>query len=87
MPSQLDDDLQIFSLARTTLSSDLVALHKIQFTEFNHNMIIDKHPVLIVDTMSLCSDIIFGTDFLDKWGITLDYVNNQVQWMECSILP
>ncbi len=49
-------------------------------------MIVDQHPALIVDSMSLCYNIIFGADFLDKCVITLDYKNNLVQWMEYNIL-
>ena len=63
----------------------LVALEKIRFPEFNRNIVIDKHPALIVDSMNLRYDIILGADFLDKCGITLDYENNQVQWLEYTI--
>ncbi len=48
-------------------------------------MIVDKHPALIVDSMSLCYNIIFGANFLNKCGITLNYENHQVQWMEYTI--
>ncbi len=88
MPIQLDDGLQIFSLAGTTKSSDLVdlhTLHKIRFPKFNHNMIINKHLALIVDSTSLCYAIIFGADFLDKCRITLNYDKNLVCWMEYDI--
>ncbi len=60
------------------MSSDLVALHKIRFPEFNCNMVINKHPVLIVDSTSLHYNSIFGAEFLDKCGITLEYDNNFV---------
>ncbi len=56
----------------------LVALNKIRFPEFNHIMVVDKHPLLIVDSMSLWYDIIFGADFLDKCGIALDHEHNLV---------
>ncbi len=74
--------LRIFSVASATTSMALVALHKIRFPEFNRNMVVDNNPTLIFDSMSLCHDIIFGADFLDKCGITLDYEHNLVQWME-----
>ncbi len=45
-------------------------------------MIVDQHPALIVDYTSRCYDMIFGADFLDKCGITLDYDNNLVWWTE-----
>ncbi len=45
-------------------------------------MIINEHPVLFVDSTSLCYNIIFSMDFLDEYGITLKYDNNLVQWME-----
>ncbi len=62
-----------------------MAIEKIRFPEFNWNIVIDKHPALVVDSMNLCYDIIFGANFIDKCGITLDYENHQVQWMECTI--
>ncbi len=46
-------------LAGTTTSMALMALEKIRFPEFNCNMIVDKHPALIVDSTSLCYNIIF----------------------------
>ncbi len=63
----------------------LEALEKIRFPEFNLNIVIDENPALIVDSTNLCYDIIFGANFLDKCGITLDYENHQVQWMEYTI--
>ncbi len=48
-------------------------------------MIVDKHPTLMVDSKSLCYNIIFGVNFLNKCRITLDYENNLVQWMEYTI--
>ncbi len=63
----------------------LMTLEKIRFPEFNQNMIVDKHTALIVDSTSLCYNIIFGADFLDNCSITLDYENHQVQWMEYTI--
>ncbi len=80
------NDLQVFLLAGTTTSTALVAaINKIRFPKFNCNMIVDQHPALIIDSMSLCYNIIFGANFLDKCGMTLDYDNNLVQWMEYTI--
>ncbi len=70
------DDLWIFLLAGETTSTALVALEKIQFPEFNQNIVIDNHLALIVDSMNLQYDIIFGANFLNKCGITLDYDNH-----------
>ncbi len=39
-----------FSLAGTTTSPNLVMLTKIHFPEINCNMLIDEHPVLMVDS-------------------------------------
>ncbi len=71
-------DLQIFLLAGATTSMAPVVLNEIKFPEFNHKMIVDQHPPLIIDSMSLCYDIIFGADFLDECRITLNYDNNLV---------
>ncbi len=67
------------------MSMALVALEKTKFPEFNQNMIVDEHPALIVDSTSHCNNIIFGANFLNKCGITLDYENNLIQWMEYII--
>ncbi len=77
-PIPSTDDLQIFLLVSATTAMALVALNKIRFPEFNHIMVVDKHPLLIVDSMSLWYDIIFGADFLDKCGIALDHEHNLV---------
>ncbi len=84
-PLSSTDDLWILLLAGATTSTALVTLEKIRFPEFNQNMIVDKHPALIDDSTSLCYDIVFGANFLNKCGITLDYENNLVQWMEYTI--
>ncbi len=57
---QSNDNLKIFSLIRSTVFSNLVAIHKIWFPEFNHNMINKEHPALIVDSKNISCDIIFG---------------------------
>ncbi len=48
-------------------------------------MIVDEHPVLLVDSTSLPHNILFGANFLNKCSITLDYENSLVQWMEYTI--
>ncbi len=45
-------------------------------------MINNEHSALVVNYMSLCYDVIFGMDFLDKCRITVDYDNNLVIRME-----
>ncbi len=60
-------------------------LTKIRFPAFNHNMVVNEYLALVVNFMSLCYDIIFGANFLDKCGITLDSDNNLVHWMEYNI--
>ncbi len=50
IPIQSDDNLHIFSLDGTTTSTNLVNLHKICFPEFNHNMVVNEHPTLFVDS-------------------------------------
>ncbi len=45
-PIQSLDDLQIFSLAGATMSTALIPLTKIRFPQFDHTMIVDKHPAL-----------------------------------------
>ncbi len=62
------------------------SLSKNHFTEFNYNLVIDEHPVLIVDSNSLQYNVTFGVDFLDKWVFHLDYNHNLVQWMEFNAI-
>ncbi len=81
-PIQSNDELWTFSFAGTTVYSNLVALQKVQYPEFNHNMVVNKHPVLVFNSTSLLYGIIFAADFLDKCGIILDHDNNLVHWME-----
>ncbi len=47
------DDLRVLLLAGATTPMTLVALEKIHFPEFNCNIVIDKHPALIVNSMNL----------------------------------
>ncbi len=58
------------------------SLTKNLLPRINCNMLVDEHPALIVDSMSLQYDIIFRTDFLDKCRFHVDYYNNLVHWME-----
>ncbi len=66
-PIPSTNDLQKFLLAGATTSMALVALNKIRFPEFNCNVVVDKHPALIVDSTSLWYDIIFAVDFIGPW--------------------
>ncbi len=75
-PIHSDDDSHIFSLARTFTPTNLVALHKIRFPEFNCIMVVNVHPALIVDSTSQSYVIIFGADFLNKCGFQLNHDNN-----------
>ncbi len=72
-PIHSNDDLQPFPLAGAKTSDNLVALTKICFPEFNHDIAIDEHTVFILDSNILWYKIIFGADFLDKRGFHLDY--------------
>ncbi len=78
-PIHSNNDFHIFFLPRTTTSTNLVALQKIQFMEFNCNVVVNGHPSLFVDSMSLLYDIIFRVDFSDKCSFHLDNDNNLVQ--------
>ncbi len=55
-----------------------LCLTKNWFPEFNCNMVVHEHPALIIDSMSLRYDIIFGVKFLDQCCITLNYDSNIV---------
>lgn len=76
-PLDSANDLGMFSLVGTTMT-DLVAISKIGFMKFNCKMVIEDLPALIVFSKAIRYDIIFGADFLDKWGFHLNYNANQV---------
>lgn len=48
-------------------------------------MVINDHPTLVLFSNVMRSDIIFGTKFLDKCSVYLDYKANQVWWMGYDI--
>lgn len=60
------------------MSTDPIVLAKICFPEFNHNMVIDEHPALIISSYAMSYDIIFDTAFLDIFGFHAYYNANQV---------
>ncbi len=48
------------------------------------NISIDSQMAYLFD-QNCWYDIIFGADFLDKFGFTINYNNNLLQWMDHEI--
>lgn len=81
-----NNDLEVFSIVGTTPSTDLVALSRNFFPDFNQKIVISSHPALIVLSNIMCYDIIFGSKFVDKYPFHLDWDANKVKWMGYVIL-
>ncbi len=76
--------LRFQTLGGKTTSNQAIQLKKISFPEFNGNISIDSQTAYSFD-QSCRYDIIFGADFLDKFGFTINYNNNILQWMDHEI--
>lgn len=84
-PLDSNNDLQVFSLTRTTTWMDLIVLLKIQFLEIICIIMINGHLTLIDSSKTKWCVIIFGAKFSDKCSFHLDWDFNQVKWMEYEV--
>jgi len=84
-PSKLNTSNVIKTLAGTFAAADTIPLRDIRLPEFDKNRRIEEQKALVFDT-TCCYTIIFGTDFLSKVGININYEKSFMKWYEC-ILP
>ena len=84
-PKQLGTDRNLLTLAGKLTAADVITLRDIRLSEFDKIRRIDKQKALVFDA-PYKYDIIFGTEFLTKVDININYETGFMEWYEC-ILP
>jgi len=64
------------------LSTQGVTLQDIRLPEFDKSRKIAKQKALVFDNPNVTYDVIFGTNFLSKAGIKLNYEKGQMEWFD-----
>ena len=67
------------TLAGKMTVNTMVKLRDLRLPEFNKNMSIESNNALVFDTPCRY-DIIFGTDFLNKVGMKINFEDSVVEW-------
>ena len=57
-----------------------IILEQLHFPEFNKNINIEQHKMIVFDS-NCCYDFILGGDFLQKAGININYTECQIEWL------
>ena len=78
----IDQERKVKTLGGNVLAMHMVNLRDIRLPEFDKNTSIEKQGALVFDNDSIKYDIIFGTNFLTKTGIKLDYSNSTMTWFD-----
>ena len=86
VPRELKTPKRFKTLAGKLLTHSVVTLRDLRLPEFDKNRRVDQQRALIFDSDSCKYDIIFGTNFLSKIGIKLDYNAGNMQWFD-NVLP
>ena len=84
-PRKLITSKVMKTLAGILAATYTVTLRDIRLPEFDENRRIEEQKALVFDT-ACRYDIIFGTYFLSKVGININYEKGFMEWYEC-ILP
>jgi len=84
-PRKLNASKVMKTLAGIFTAADTVTLRDTRLPKFDKNRRIEEQKALVFDT-TCRYDIIFGTDFLSKIGININYETGFMEWHEC-ILP
>jgi hypothetical protein len=75
----ITNEHQIYTLAGTCSTKQMVVMKKIRLPEFNKNNVVEEQKALVVD--GECKyNVIFGTDFLSKIGIDIKYSLGIIEW-------
>ena len=61
-------------------------MRDVQLPEFDKNRQVSQQKALIFENDNCKYNIIFGTKFLSKTGINLDYKTGQMKWFD-NVLP
>ena len=73
------------TLAGKVAACEMVTLRDLRLPEFDKNRRIEEQKALVFDT-ECHYDIILGTDFLSKAGISINYDTGFMEWYE-NIIP
>ncbi len=76
--------LRFQTLGGKTTSNKAVQIEKMSSPEFNGNISIDSQTAYSFDE-DCRYNFVFGADFLDKFGFTINYNDNLLQWMDHEI--
>ena len=85
-PKVLTNAKLFSTLAGKLQTQSVVTLQRVRLPEFDKNRCVNEQDALVFDNDGCKYDIIFGTNFLSKVGIKLDYDTGQMQWFD-NILP
>ena len=86
IPKELNSPKRFSTLAGKLLAQAVVILRDIRLPEFDKNRRVDKIRALIFDNENCKYDIIYGTNFLSKAGIKLDWYDGNMRWFD-NVLP
>ena len=85
-PKELTAAKAFNTLAGKLLTQSVITMRDVRLPEFDKNRRVGQQKALIFDNDNCKYDIIFGTDFLSKTGIKLDYETGQMKWFN-NVLP
>jgi hypothetical protein len=80
----LDDTKLARTLAGRLKMQEVFMMQDIRLPEFNKNRRINQQKVLVFDNNNVKYNIILGTNFLSKTGVTLNYSEGNMEWFDCS---
>ena len=80
----LSEAKNMTTLAGNMSASRMVKLRDLRLPEFNKNMNIEEHKALVFDA-NCRYDIIFGSDFLTKVGMKINYEEKVVEWYDSKL--
>ena len=81
----LAETKSVRTLAGKLKSQQVVTMCDIHLPEFDKHRRISKQKCLVFDNDKCNYDLILGTNFLRKVGITLDYDKEERRWYDCTL--
>ena len=83
-PVEIKNAKRVSTLAGEMNVSQAIKLRNLQLPKFDNNQKMDSISALVFEKKCRY-DIILGSDFLEKAGITLCYLTRKVKWFEEEI--
>jgi hypothetical protein len=80
-PCAITNEHQIHTLTGTCSAKEMVVMRKIRLPEFNKNCVVEEQKALVFDGQCKCN-VIFGTEFLSKTGIDINYSSGIIKWFD-----